>query len=91
MSVWCEVELWALIPKDTKLSIQKLTRDFFDELSVGGYRQEPFGQHLKIDYTFTFCADGMDAAKGIARYLELAKEKEPKIRADITASIRFLV
>lgn len=96
MSVWTEVEFQAVLPRHAHYSIEKSIYVHFEASEVNKPKIEQFVAEGTVMYkgTFSFCDDGLHAAKMVSTWTEelrgLVKNKSLGTYVDVTASIRWL-
>lgn len=92
MGTWTEVKGEVTVLKESKLSVEKATREWFDCYD-GCY--QPFTQDfnsrvrvMKVNFSFGF--DGLDACQYVNAYVSSLKEKDKNARVDLEVTTRFL-
>ena len=88
MSVWASVD-GTIHLKDLhrKPSVRKSIQEHFDEVCIDSIVQSSLNS--RVEFVFSFCADGMDAAEQVDKWIESIRECVK--HADISVTVRWLV
>lgn len=90
MSVWATVSGNIAVVNPCPLSVRKLAEQMFDELNIDTFSQTERRDRILTNIDFTFCADGIDAARLVDSFVKAIKQFDKTAKVDVTAAIRFL-
>lgn len=92
MGIWAEVKGEVKMLSQSKLSVEKATREVFDAYDgcYSWFKQDS-NSTIRIVYVdFRFCLDGLEASKCVDEYVSSLKEKDKYTSVDLEVTTRFL-
>lgn len=90
MSVWCGVDGTIKTRKYAHVSLRTTILEMFDECSKPYVNVVIDGEDYTVqEVGFSFCSDGLQAAKCVSAFIHKLKEMDKTCQADLTASVRF--